>query len=406
VPDDHVRVTELLSDRWRRIVQHRGKREIARIAECRERLLQYKVPLAIIETDQLEDVQQSFIRINSLGTKISGADRAFARASTIKLRNLVRAVQTEMEAGFGAIDNGAILQTVAILMGESDLGERALNNMAKRLKSDEEYATKFKQHWRTLKASFGVAADHIKSYGIRRETELPSAYLVSLLALFFHGRKNRRPSKAAKKELDKWFWSTIIGSRYTGRGFRPNVTADGKFLLKLGRGERARFPKQPLAPLKVIRDADYSRPGMITLGYFALLRLQRPRYLEDGEEIPLDPSSRSNRSDKHHIFPRALLSRVGLSATDYNQLPNICYVVARENQSIGAKAPATYLDEIPESRRARTRALASHLIPHGVNSGLRGSFAKRDYQTFLDVRTRLIAKTFEVHAGAALFRRD
>jgi hypothetical protein len=40
------------------------------------------------------------------------------------------------------------------------------------------------------------------------------------------------------------------------------------------------------------------------------------------------------------------------------------------------------------------------------NSGLRGSFAKRDYQTFLDVRTRLIAKTFEVHAGAALFRRD
>lgn len=406
VPDGYVRVTDLLSNRWRQLLRQRGKRELARIRDCRARLLNYKVALAILETDRLDDVQESFVRINSLGTRISGADRAFARASTVKLRNYIRGVRSEMAAGFGSLDDGAILQSVAILMGESDLGERSINNMARRLESDENYAAKFKKHWRTMKSSFGVAADHIKTYGIRRESELPSAYLVSLLALFFHARKNRRPSKSAKQELDKWFWSTIVGSRYTGRNFRPNVSADAKFLMNLGSGKAVRFPRQAPVSIKVIRDADYSRPGMITLGYFALLRLQQPRYLEDGDTIPLEPSSRSNRSDKHHIFPRAVLSRAGFTATDYNQLPNICYVVARENQSIGSKHPATYLQEVPENKRAKTRALKSHLIPHAADSGLYDTSTGRGYRTFLNRRARLIATAFEERAGLTLFRRD
>ncbi|MDB4278561.1 hypothetical protein N9917_03030, partial [Deltaproteobacteria bacterium] len=113
--------------------------------------------------------------------------------------------------------------------------------------------------------------------------------------------------------------------------------------------------------------------------------------------------------DKHHIFPRGLLRRNRYSASDYNLLPNICFLVARENQSIGSKHPMNYLDTmdgIPHNVRSRNKALRSHLIPYGAESGLWDTNVRRGYRNFLNQRTKVIAKEFERQAGARLFRTE
>jgi len=92
----------------------------------------------------------------------------------------------------------------------------------------------------------------------------------------------------------------------------------------------------------MLKHTDYSKRSGISDAYFCLLGLNRPRYLEEGDPIPLQVySTRANRNDKHHIFPRDLLKRNGFAKRDYNSIGNICFIVAKENQSIGSKRPAS-----------------------------------------------------------------
>ena len=206
--------------------------------------------------------------------------------------------------------------------------------------------------------------------------------------------------------LRRWFWATVVGTRYTGRGHRPNILEDVRFMRRLAHGA-ARFAVSARTPLRAIRYAEYARRSMLTDGYFCLLRLMEPRYLEDGEPIPVNEySTRANRNDKHHIFPRQLLVNRGYASGDYNSIANICFLVARENQSIGSRPPHVYLEQLPHGRRARNQALRSHLIPWHDESGLWEKNARRGFRRFVAARAHEIAKAFEAQAGTRLFARD
>lgn len=105
------------------------------------------------------------------------------------------------------------------------------------------------------------------------------------------------------------------------------------------------------------------------------------------------------------MFPRALLSRQGIGPDRFNCILNICYLVARENQSVGQRAPRYYLETVPKSRRALALALRSHLIPSADGEGVWDRSITRGFKTFLDARGRLLVKTFEAQAGMRLFER-
>jgi len=138
-----------------------------------------------------------------------------------------------------------------------------------------------------------------------------------------------------------------------------------------------------------------------------LLRLNRPRYLKDGTLIPLgDISNRRDNRDKHHIFPKNLLSDYGLSPERSNTVLNICYLTAAENRSVGRRIPRRYLDDIPRSKRARTLAMRSHFIPSKGGQGVWDPSIRRGFKAFLEDRTRLLVRAFERQAGMRLFERD
>ncbi len=331
-----VPVVDVLAGNWSRRTAPFGKRARKRIAECRERLLSYPVLFVFCETDDRTEVRETFIRVNSLGMKIGAADRAFARASKIHMRNLVRDVQARLKNGFGQIKRTTILQTTALALGGRDLGERAIDSMVSRLEAKEEERAKFTKTWARLREAFGAASDYlVHSLGVPGFDFLPSEPMISVLALYFFHKGPGRPPKAAQERLRRWFWGTSIGARYTGRGYRPNLLADAEFAKRLAGNPRAHLPLFSRVPAHALRSVDYSRPGPISNAFFCLLQASQPRYLEDADPIPLgEISSRRNRSDKHHVFPRSLLDRHGIGPDRANSILNICYLVARENQSI------------------------------------------------------------------------
>jgi hypothetical protein len=79
------------------------------------------------------------------------------------------------------------------------------------------------------------------------------------------------------------------------------------------------------------------------------------------------------------------------------------YLVARENQSIGQRAPSHYLKDVPRNGYVRRAAMRSHLIPSRPNQGVWDRSVKRGFRVFVEDRTKLIIKALESEAGLRLF---
>jgi hypothetical protein len=403
-----VRVTDLLSPRWHNPVGRRGKRARRRIEQCRRIIRDYKTLIVFCETKQLPEVRETFIRINSLGMRIGAADRAFARASRLDMRGHVRDVLARLKYGFDGVKRTTVLQTIALALGHRDLGERAIDAMIRRLEGKEAERRRFERAWPHLREAFGRAVDFaVSEIGVPSFDFLPSEPMVTILTLFFYHNGNVRPSRAAKRRLRQWFWSTAVGARYTGRGYRPNLLADALFVERLAGSPKAQGNYTVRVPSHVLRTTDYRLPGPLSNAFLCLLRLHTPCYLEDGSEVPRgEISSRSNRRDKHHVFPRALLAKHGIGPNRYNSILNICYLVARENQSVGHRAPRHYLMDVPRNGYARRAAMRSHLIPSREGQGVWDRAVKRGFKTFLDDRGRMVIRALERQAGQRLFERD
>lgn len=402
-----VPVVDVLSTGWRNRIRGHSARALRRIEEARRRILNYEAFLVFCETNLLTEVRDTFVRINSLGMRISAADRAFARAAKFNMRGLVREARARLRHGFDRVRSETILQTMALAMGGHDVGERAIEAMVKKIERDDRERARFDRLWPALREAFAVATDYVfYELGVPNFGFLPSEPMLVTLALYFYHNGNARPSRAAKRRLQKWFWATAVGARYTGRGHRPNILADADFAKRLASSPKAHGAFDVRVPIYTLRSTEYGRPGPLSNAFFCLLRLHQPRYLEDGTRIPLgEIAARGNRSDKHHIFPRALLSHHGIGSDRYNSILNICYLVARENQSVGQRAPRRYLEDVPRSKWAQTMALRSHLIPAGDERGIWDSSIKRGFKAFLDDRSRLLVRAFEWQAGMRLFER-
>lgn len=396
-----VGVIDMLSPGWKGRLRPHGPRAMGKIEACRAHVLSYGALIVFCETSELSEVRETFVRINSLGMKIGAADKAFARASKFDMRGHVRDCQAKLKHGFDKISAETILQTAALALGAKDLGERAIDVMISKLERSATERARFEKVWRTLRESFALAADDlVYTFDVPNAEFLPSEPMVTTLALFRFHNRNKRPSRSAKERLRQWFWATAVGARYSGRGYRPNILADAAFVERVARNPKAKATYRVLVPRHALRASEYGRPGPLSNAFFCLLRLKRPRYLEDGSEIPPgEISSRGNRSDKHHIFPRALLHHYGIGPEQFNSILNICFLVARENQSVGQKVPRRYLTELPRSRRVRNDVLKSHLIPSVDGVGVWDTRVKRGFRAFMQQRADLLIGEFEKQAG-------
>jgi hypothetical protein len=403
-----VSVVDLLSAAWRSRVGQHGKRAMRKMEECRRRIFGYEALLEYCETGSRTEVRETFIRINSRGMPISSADRAFARASKLDLRSRVREAQSLLKYGFGKLQRTTILQIVALTLGSRDLGDRAIDTLISKLEAKETERARFERIWPKLKIALADAADYfVYDLGVPSFEFLPSEPMLIVLTLFFYYNDNARPSRAVQRRLKQWFWATAVGARYTGRGYRPTILSDVRFAEKLASSAKAQATIKVSVPIDNVIRTEYSRPGPLSNAFLCLLRLNRPRYLEDGSSIPLGQiSNRGNHNDKHHIFPRGLLKRHGIGPERYNSLANICFLAARENQRVGQRAPKAYLLDVPRSASVRARALRSHFIPPlKPGKGILDRSVKRGFKQFLNERAWAVARAFEKESNMRLFER-
>jgi len=407
-----VSVRDILAPRWKKNFRNLAQYKLKRLEKCRILLRRYKVPLLFIRTNRLEEVRESFIRINALGTPVSAADRAFARASAFDMRHLVRQAKMGLAVGFQDLPDFAVLLAMAFMQGErGDVGERpvmaAIRKLEIRVDASKSALSQFTKEWTRLRSALGKAVDYFRSnFSVLNRGFLPSDNMLIVFTMFLYWNRGL-PNATQKKEVRRWFWSTAIGQRYSGRGHRANILKDLEFFERMARKGVARFRLENRVHKSDLRRLEFTTRSSRTNAFLCLLLRQGPRYIENGDPIPLENiSARANVNQKHHIFPRARLRSKGFSSKEYNSLCNICFIVAEENQSIGKRPPCDYLTEAWEDYRHFCKVMKSHLIPADDESGIWDEDIRRGYRRFVRQRLDLICAALEKEAGIKLFQED
>lgn len=401
-----IKVSDLLSSSWGNKFKKYSKAKKSMIKNCREKLLNYKFPLIFINTHDMAEIEKSFIRINSAGTPLSSADRAIALATNIDLLHNINGVRAQLNHGFKKIGRLGLIMTISLIWGSNQVGKKGIESVINKIKNDEEEIENFNKIWLSLRNSYALATDFlVHNLGVINFDFLPSQNMLTVLTALFYYNKNKQPSPIQKEQIKKWFWYTGIGSRYSGRGYSKNIVDDFNFFKKLGEGKHVKFRLTEMVSINDIKTADYSKKGSLSNAYLCLLALNKPKYLQGGGEIPLNEiSSRSNKKNKHHIFPRQHLINKGFNKRYYNSIANICFLVWKENIEFGFRAPRVYLEDY-KHRSYFPGVMRSHYIPHKKSDGLWDSDSKKGFKKFLDIRAKLICNRFQKVAGVKMFEK-
>jgi len=168
--------------------------------------------------------------------RVTSADRAIALMGKLDVRamahELHQKVRDEVFA-LGGID--------PILMGFNLITERPardsdppkLEAMArrwsKRIERDEDERDQFRKLWHKYQNAFRSAVDYLHHrFPVHDEPYMPSANMLATLAVFFFHHPGQ-PNRYQASEIRKWFWTTGVAQRYSGRGYHRNIVADAKF---------------------------------------------------------------------------------------------------------------------------------------------------------------------------------
>jgi hypothetical protein len=315
VPGEYIPLRDIVSPAWRYKLRHLPQYKLARIAECRDRVLSYHVPIVFVDTKDLNEVRELFVRINSLGTPVGSADRVFARAATMDLRQKAHELKHGLPKEFQVIRYETILLAFALVAKPDlgDVGERAYESVVREweqpIERDESKTDAFLRLWSAFAVAFQKAVDYLKThFCVLSEDFLPSENMLATLSLFFY-HNPAQPDGRQQRQIRAWFWATGVAQRYSGRGYRANILSDAHLFRRLARTGRARFLLPDRIDPDDVKRSDYSRRSSLTGVFMCLLAKHQPRYLGNGLPVPKgEYAARANRKNRHHIYPKTLLA--------------------------------------------------------------------------------------------------
>lgn len=377
--------------------------QLLEVKKCFTTFHSYSFFLLNFKGKDIDEIREVFIRINSAGMKVSRADTLFARASDVRLRDHLLDTKRGLKYDFDQISAEAMQATLGLAYGATRITGRDFESVLSKLEKSKKNSSDFSKEWKKLQYGYETAVDFLVNHlKVKHPSQLPYPNLYALIAYFFYLNQSRATSSQIK-EIKKWFWHTACAERYSGASFNKSIPEDKKFFIRLANNSSAKYVVSEKVNPNDFLKADYRKASSIARAYFLLLRNKKPAYLLNGFEMMLDKtSSNSNRKDRHHIFPNALLKRAAINVRWINSITNICYLEADENQSISDTHPSKYLVEYKRHRHFY-RVMKSHLIPSGPTSAVWEKSSKAGFLTFLNERGRIIIKEFELLAGVKIF---
>jgi hypothetical protein len=294
IRNQYESMADVLHPQWRSRLSHLGSRHLERVNKCRNRVLRFPLHLMFVQ-GKLDSIRESFLRINTQGMKITASDAIFTIAEGLDLRDVRHEVRQQVDEHFGLIPEMPILFAMAaVRKDKAEARGRALRQMMQQIeketKANQRLRKSLAKDWNRLAVCFGKAVQHLRTnFSVLSRDYLYSDYMIVTLACFYYWNNRRGPSARQKQQIRKWFWATMVGSRYSGRNFLRCLPDDVKFFKRLARNARTKFKYTPDVDRVDVRKAQFASRTGITSAFFCMLLQRRPvSILDDGlNEIPL-----------------------------------------------------------------------------------------------------------------------
>ena len=337
-----------------------------------------------------------FETLNRTGVKLSVFELLTARfwSQDLKLRELWEQAQTEhpLIARFD-VDPYYVLMAIALAGGQARSCKRGdvLNVSAETVL----------QWWpRVVKALNRALTILVNDCWVLQSRWLPYATMLPPMAAALACVDDTKGVLVGvqREQIKRWFWCSVFSQAYENS---PNTqsTRDVNELIKW-------FQDSAAQPPETIRSFQFNPEELRDVS-----PRQRSRYraticliLASGDR-PLDFHSRavlneqllaSSGIDDHHIFPAHYLDLQGVEPRKRDCVLNRCLIDRETNQRISCSDPSDYMAELRnEPGFPMETVLASHLIPHGAESGIWTD----DFELFLEQRLFLIAEAITKVVG-------
>jgi len=314
---------------------------------------EYKFPIEIFRSDDYDVVTELFIRINSAGTRLRAAELALAQLALRLPGAIVRMFEEAMdsysEVGY-ELDTRFLVRAL-IVIGTGQSRFRSLTDFWKKPPAEVE------KIWHRTKKAVDSAVNFVRHNGRFESSEwLPSLNALLPVAAYFDRHVALAPD--VERGLLRWFYIASMRGRYSG----SSETAIDEDLRAVASADPiSELMKKAVPPggstqvgAEEFDDAGWRNP-LFALTYAAARKAGAKDWFT-GVDIATDVVGEDHHVEIHHIFPKALLSKIGVATKDRDEIANLAFLAAKPNKQISMRSPSQYLAEIAENHPDRLKA--------------------------------------------------
>lgn len=339
-----------------------------------------QVPVQQLETEDRTMVAIVFERINRLGVELDTLQllTAWTWSEDFDLQDRFRELKDSLaEYGFSEVgdDTNLVLRCAAAVLQQQPSAESLilLNGADVR------------EHFDKVENGIKGAIDFLRTeLNVETLRNLPYPALLVPLAVFFAEPEGRQVawSEAKTTSLRRWFWRACFSGRYSGQTLRA-VRQDIEEMVKLKNGERSELGEFSHEVGDEFYLNRFRISGAATKTFVLQLAQHNPRSFISGARIDLGPVLQAyNRTEFHHLFPKAFLRSVGQDDATIDMLVNFCFLSRTDNNQIGGRPPSRYRTLLPTN--------AAEILASAVTTE---TLFNDDFDAFVQERAEMLVQS-------------
>lgn len=314
-----------------------------------EKIKEYRYPVMIIHTDDYEEITESFIRVNSRGTRLREAELAMAQLAFHWPGALVKEFESALDdyeqAKYDLEARFLMRCFVAVSTGQCRF--RFLSGLWKKSSIELENI------WRRTKNAVDHTINFLRNNaGIESSEWIPSINALVPLVVYLSKKQTPLTNDEAKGLLF-WFFEATIHGRFTGspetkidQDLKAIESADS--INSMVANLRRDVPSFDITPEMV--EGKYQRHSFLPL-IFAISRRNNAKDWFTGTILSSTNVGPEHQLELHHIFPRAILKESGdIKVHEIDDIANIAFLSQKANRSILKSKPEDYLGNIEVDR--------------------------------------------------------
>ncbi len=346
-----------------------------------ERFKEVQIPVLSFETENKKSVAIVFERVNRKGVPLDTLQllTAWTWSDDFDLQQAFGDLADDLDPfGFdelGDDDNLLLRCCAAFLTG--DPGPEKLVEVS---------GATVRKHFDEIVNGIKGAIDFLKAnVGVASLNNLPFHTILVPLSVFFASPEDKQVKTSAgqTKAILQWFWRCCFSRRYSSgvlRYLKEDITEIGK----LKRGEPSKLPDIPVSvDDRFFTENTFKINAVNTKTFVLMLAQLKPLSFVSGAAVGLEEVLRAyNKTEFHHLYPRAALKKEKRDAKQINVLANFCFLSRVDNNILGGGSPNNYRSRMPNDVSAILERAA---CPESLFSDNYDQFLKERTTTLLQV---------------------